>query len=104
MKTHFSLTGVSAAIMLFVTTAAMHEAASADRLSAQGVTPVAERLVTKHGKKPLGFKGSGGPSRAITCTHGEDDITHCNDCDSDGVCILDVKCYKGSSGEVIACP
>ena len=104
MKTQVSLTGLSVAIILFATAAAMHEAASADRLTAAGVSPVAERLVTKHGKKPLGFKGSGGTSRAITCTHGEDDITHCNDCDSDGVCILDVKCYKGSSGEVIPCP
>jgi hypothetical protein len=104
MKTHVSLTGLSAAIMLFAIAAAMHEAASADRLTAPGVSLVAERLVTKHGKKPLGFKGSGGTSRTVTCTHGEDDITHCNDCDSDGVCILDVKCYKGSSGEVIPCP
>ncbi len=104
MKTQVSLTGLSVAIILFATAAAMHEAASADRVTTARVSPVAERLVTKHGKKPLGFKGSGGTSRAITCTHGEDDITHCNDCDSDGVCILDVKCYKGSSGEVITCP
>jgi hypothetical protein len=44
MKTHVSLTGLSAAIMLFAIAAAMHEAASADRLTAPGVSLVAERL------------------------------------------------------------
>ena len=39
MKTHVSITGLSAAIMLFATAAAMHEAVSADRLTAPGVTP-----------------------------------------------------------------
>lgn len=63
MKPHISLTSAFAAVMLFAITVAMHEAARADSLLAQGVSPVAERLVTKHGKKPLGFKGSGGTSR-----------------------------------------
>lgn len=63
MKSYVSLTGALVAITMFATTVAMHQASSADR---QGVTPVAaKKLVTKHGKKPLGFKGSG--RTAITC-------------------------------------
>jgi hypothetical protein len=60
MMTHASLTSVLAAVMLFTVTAAMHEAAQADNSLSQGITPVAERRVTKHVKKPLGLKGSGG--------------------------------------------
>jgi hypothetical protein len=36
MKTHVSLTGLTAAVMLFVIGVAMHEAARADRLSVPG--------------------------------------------------------------------
>jgi hypothetical protein len=89
--------------MLFVTGVAMHEAASADRLIAEGVTQVAERLVTKHGKKPLGFKSSGGTSRKESCTHGTNDITVCSDCDPDGVCVV-TRCVDGRSGLATACP
>ena len=64
MKPQISLTSVLAAVMLFAVTAAMHEAARADNSLSQGITPVADRLVAKHVKKPLGLKGSGGPSRA----------------------------------------
>ena len=105
MKSHLSLASALAAVMLFAVTAAMHEAARADNSVSQGITPVAQKFAPKqHGQKPLGLKGSGGTSRAIQCTHGEDDITHCHDCDSDGVCVLDVYCVKGRSGEHIACP
>jgi hypothetical protein len=88
--------------MLFATAAAMHEAASADRLTAPGVTPVAQRFVAKHGKKPLGFKGSGGTSRE-SCTHGENDITVCSNCDSDGVCVV-TRCVDGRTGLETECP
>jgi hypothetical protein len=103
MRTHFSLTGLSAAIALFTIGVAMHEAASADRLTASGVTPVAERLILKRGKKPLGFQGSGGTSHTEQCTHGTNDITVCSDCDSDGVCVV-TRCVKGRTGEAIDCP
>ena len=103
MKTHVSITGLSAAIMLFATAAAMHEAVSADRLTAPGVTPVTERLVAKHGKKLLGFKSSGGMSRTEHCTHGTNDITVCSDCDSDGVCVV-TRCVDGRTGGAIDCP
>ena len=102
MKTQVSLTGLSAAIVLFATAAAMHEAASADRLTAPGVSPVAQRLVTKHGKTPLGFK-SFGTSRAQSCTHGENDITVCSDCDPEGICVV-VRCVDGRTGQDIDCP
>lgn len=103
MTTHVSLTGLTAAIMLFTIGVAMHEAARADRLAAPGFSPVAEKLVPKHGKKPLGFKGSGGTSRKESCTHGTNDITVCSDCDSDGVCVV-TRCVDGRSGLATACP
>jgi hypothetical protein len=103
MKTHVSLTGVSAAMMLFVIGVTMHEAASADRLTAPGVSPVVERLIAKQGKKPLGFKGSGGTSRVERCTHGTNDITVCSDCDSDGVCVV-TRCVDGRTGLATECP
>ena len=63
MKPHVSLTSLFAAIMLFAVAVAMHEAArAADSLVSQGITPVADRLVVKPGKKPLGFKSRGGGS------------------------------------------
>jgi hypothetical protein len=49
MKTHVSLTGLSAAVMLFVTGVAMHEAARADRLTVPGISTVADGLVAEHG-------------------------------------------------------
>jgi hypothetical protein len=64
MKPQISLTSVLAAVMLFAVTVVMHEAARADNSLSQGITPVAERLVAKHVKKPLGLKGSGGTSPA----------------------------------------
>jgi hypothetical protein len=103
MKTCVSLTGLSAAIMLFATGVAMHEAARADRLAGPGITPVAERLILKRGKKPLGFKGSGGTAHAEQCTHGTNDITVCSDCDPDGVCVV-TRCVDGRTGEAIDCP
>ena len=112
MKPHISLTSAFAAVMLFAVTVAMHEAARADSLLAQGVSPVAERLVTKHGKKPLGFKGSGGTSHIQdNCQYGNDGITHCDDCEvdwdmtpPDKICITNAICYTGHSGERIPCP
>jgi hypothetical protein len=103
MKPQISLTSVLAAVMLFAVTAAMHEAARADNSLSQGITPVADRLVAKHVKKPLGLKGSGGTSRAESCTHGTNDITVCSDCDSDGVCVV-TRCVDGRTGEAINCP
>ena len=102
MTPHLSLTGLFAAIMLFATGVAMHEAASADRLAAPGVS-VAQKLVAKHAKKPLGFKGSGGTSRTESCTHGTNDITVCSDCDPDGVCVV-TRCVDGRTGLGITCP
>ena len=65
MQSHFSLTNLIAAVLLFAVAVVMHEAARADNnLLSQGITPVAERLVTKPGKKPLGFKGFGDAYRA----------------------------------------
>jgi hypothetical protein len=86
--------------MLFAVAVAMHEAARADSL--QGITRVADRMVTKHGKKPLGFKGYGGTSRTESCTHGTNDITVCSDCDSDGVCVV-TRCVDGRTGLPIDC-
>jgi hypothetical protein len=103
MKSHISLTSVFAAIMLFAVAVLMHEAVRADSLLGQGVTPVADRLVTKHVKKPLGLKGSGGTSRTEHCTHGTNDITVCSDCDPDGVCVV-TRCVYGRTGEAIDCP
>jgi hypothetical protein len=103
MKPQISLTGLSLAVVMFAVTAAMHEAARADNSLSQGITPVAERLVTKHVKKPLGLKGSGGTSRTESCTHGENDITVCSGCDSDGVCVV-VRCVDGRTGLPIDCP
>ena len=100
MKPQISLTSVLAAVMLFAVTAAMHEAARADNSLSQGIT---DRLVAKHVKKPLGLKGSGGPSRAESCTHGTNDITVCSDCDSDGVCVV-TRCVDGRTGEATDCP
>jgi hypothetical protein len=101
MKSHISLTGVSAAIMLFAVTAAMHEAARADNLS-QGYHQVAQRFAAQRGKKPLGLKGSGGTSHIQdNCQYGNDGITHCDDCDVDWdqtppqkVCITNAICWK----------
>jgi hypothetical protein len=45
MTTHVSLTSLSAAVMLFVTGVAMHEAARADHLIAPGVSHLARILV-----------------------------------------------------------
>jgi hypothetical protein len=104
MKTHVSLTGLSAAIIFFATAVAIHEAARADRLTAPGVTTVAQKtLITKHGKTPLGFRGSAGTSRTESCTHGENDITVCSDCDPDGVCVV-VRCVDGRTGQPTDCP
>jgi hypothetical protein len=103
MKSHISLTGVSAAIMLFAVTAAMHEAARAEYLTQPGYHQVAQRFVARHGKKPLGLKGSGGTSSAEQCTHGTNDITVCSDCDSDGVCVV-TRCVDGRTGLAIDCP
>jgi hypothetical protein len=50
MKTHVSLTGLAAAVMLFVIGVAMHEAARADRLSVPGVSLPADGPVAKHVK------------------------------------------------------
>ena len=67
MKSYVSLTGALVAITMFATTVAMHQASSADR---QGVTPVAaKKLVTKYGKKPLGFKALGASVAITCCTH-----------------------------------
>jgi len=74
MKTHVSLSSLSAAFMLFVTRVAMHEAASADRLTA-----------------------------GESCTHGTNDITVCSDCDPDGVCVV-TRCVDGRSGLATPCP
>ncbi len=68
----------------------------------QGITPVAQRFVVKRSKKPLGFKGTGGPSRAEHCTHGTNDITVCSDCDPDGVCVV-TRCVEGRTGLPIDC-
>jgi hypothetical protein len=48
MKTHVSLTGLAAAVMLFAIGVAMHEAARADRLSVPGIILPANGLMTKH--------------------------------------------------------
>ena len=113
MQSHFSLTNLIAAVLLFAVAVLMHEAARADNnLLSQGITPMAERLVTKHGKKPLGFKGSGGTSHIQdNCTHGEDDITRCDDCEVNWdvtpptkVCKKAAICISGISGQHIPCP
>ena len=101
MKPQISLTSVLAAVMLFAVTVVMHEAARADNSLSQGITPVAERLVAKHVKKPLGLKGSGGTSRAESCTHGTNDITVCSDCDSDGVCVVTDCAAAGWCGSLL---
>jgi hypothetical protein len=103
MKSQVSLTGALAAIMLFATAVAMHEAARADSLTQPGYHSVAQRLVGKNGRKPLGLKGSGGTSSAEQCTHGTNDITVCSDCDSDGVCVV-TRCVDGRTGLPIDCP
>ena len=102
MKFHVSLTSVIAAAMLFAVAVAMHEAARADSLVSQGYHSVAQRFVGKNGRKPLGFKGSGGTSRE-SCTHGENDITVCSNCDSDGVCVV-ARCVDGRTGLETECP
>ena len=110
MKSHISLTGMSAAIMLFAVTAAMHEAARADNLAQPGYHQVAQRFVTQRGKKPLGLKGSGGTSHIQdNCQYGNDHITHCDDCDVDWdqtppqkVCITNAICYDGATR--VDCP
>ncbi len=48
MNSQISLTGLLVAAMMFAVTVAMHQASRADDLVSQGVTPVAERLVTNH--------------------------------------------------------
>jgi hypothetical protein len=48
MKAHVSLTGLAAAVMLFVIGVAMHEAARADHLTVVGVSHAADGLVAKH--------------------------------------------------------
>lgn len=104
MQSHFSLTNLIAAVLLFAVAVVMHEAARANNnLLSQGFTPVADRLIAKHVKKPLGLKGSGGMSRTEHCTHGTNDITVCSDCDPDGVCVV-TRCVKGRTGEEIDCP
>src|SRR6185503_2564681 len=103
MKTRISLMSVLGAVMLFAVSVAMHEAARADSSLSQGITPVAQRFVVKQGKKPLGFKGTGGTSRVEHCTHGTNDITVCSDCDPDGVCVV-TRCVYGRTGEEIDCP
>ena len=50
MKTHVSLAGLAAAVMLFVIGVAMHEAARADRLPVPGVSLIADGPVAKHVK------------------------------------------------------
>ena len=102
MKSQISLTNLIAAVLLFAVAVVMHEAARADSLLGQGITPVADRLVVKPGKKPLGFKGSGGTSRE-SCTHGTNDITVCSNCDSDGVCVV-ARCVDGRTGLETECP
>jgi hypothetical protein len=47
MRTHSSLTGLSAAVMLFVVGVAMHEAAR-DHLTVPDVTRIAEGPVAPH--------------------------------------------------------
>ena len=83
MTPRISLTGILAAVMLFAVAMAMHEAAKAESLMSQGITPVANRLVTnQHGKKPLGFKGAGGTSHIQEgCHYDNDGIVRCDDCD-----------------------
>ncbi len=103
MKTHVSLTSVLAAVMLFAVAAAMHEAARADSSRSQGITPVAQRFLVKQSKKPLGFKGVGGTSRAEQCTHGTNDITVCSNCDPDGVCVV-TRSVDGRTGLPTDCP
>ncbi len=104
MKAHVSLTSLLAAVMLFAVAVEMHEAARADSLLAQGVTPVTDRLMIKPGRKPLGFKGTGASSHAPTnCVYGNDGITRCDDCDADGVCITASICYD-NNGKRISCP
>jgi hypothetical protein len=103
MKSHISLTGVFAAIMLFAAAVAMHEAARADSLTQPGYHSVAQRFVAKNNRKPLGLKGSGGTSSAEQCTHGTNDITVCSDCDSDGVCVV-TRCVDGRTGLPTDCP
>ena len=48
MQTPVSLTGLSAAVMLFVVGVVMHEAARADRLTVMPVSHIADELVAKH--------------------------------------------------------
>ena len=103
MRTPVSLTSLSAAVMLFVAGVAMHEGARADHSTVPGVSHVANRLVAKHVKKSLGFKSSSGMSRTEHCTHGEDDITVCSDCDPDGVCVV-TRCVDGRTGLATECP
>jgi hypothetical protein len=50
MRTHVSLAGLLAAVMLFGAGVAMHEAARADRLIGTDVSPIAGGLVVEHGK------------------------------------------------------
>jgi hypothetical protein len=50
MKTHVSLTGLAAAVMLFVIGVAMHEAARADRLPVLGISLSADGQAAKHVK------------------------------------------------------
>jgi hypothetical protein len=102
MKSQISLTSVLAAVLLFAVAVAMHEAARADSLLTQDYHPVADRLIAKHVKKPLGLKGNGG-TRAEQCTHGTNDITVCSDCDPDGVCVV-TRCVDGRTGLPIDCP
>ena len=45
MRTHLSLTGLSAAVMLFVIGVTMHEAARADHSSFRGASLIAEGQV-----------------------------------------------------------
>ncbi|MGH6804065.1 MAG: hypothetical protein ACREC3_11960 [Methyloceanibacter sp.] len=112
MKSQISLTNLIAAVLLFAVAVVMHEAVRADSLLGQGITPVADRLVVKPGKKPLGFKGSGGTSHIQdNCTHGEDDITRCDDCEVNWdvtpptkVCKKAAICISGISGQHIPCP
>ena len=99
MQARISLTGLSAAIVVFVAGVAMHEAARAERLTVQ----TASTIAAKHGKKISGFKSLGGTSRAEQCTHGTNDITVCSDCDPDGVCVV-TRCVDGRTGLGIECP
>jgi hypothetical protein len=72
-------------------------------------TAKAKRKSLPQSIRKLGFKGGGGPSRVQgSCTFGNDNISHCEDCEVDWddltmVCIANMICYD-NNGKPIACP